>query len=75
MIAIDIETTGLNPKEDKITEIAGVRFEGNVVLDEFQSLVNPNRPIPQNVIHLTHITNDMVRGAPQVLEVIEKFGA
>ena len=46
MIAIDIETTGLNPREDKITEIAAVRFEDGKIIDEFQSLVNPNRPIP-----------------------------
>lgn len=73
MIAIDIETTGLNPREDKITEIAAVRFNGDVIIDEFQSLVNPNKPIPSNVIQLTHITNDMVRNAPQVLEVIPKL--
>ena len=75
MIAIDIETTGLNPREDKITEIAAVRFEDGKIIDEFQSLVNPNRPIPQNIIHLTHITNDMVRDAPQILDVIGKLAA
>ena len=73
MIALDIETTGLDPKIDAITEIAAVRFNGTRVEDTFQTLVNPNRPIPENIIQLTHITNDMVRNAPQVIDVIGKL--
>lgn len=70
MIAIDIETTGLDPKLDGITEIAAVRFQGEKILDTFQTLVNPNRPVPQNITLLTGITNEMVRQAPQMNEVI-----
>lgn len=71
MIALDIETTGLNPREDKITEIAAIRFDGEKILDSYQTLVNPERPIPSNITQLTHITNDMVRGAPKILEVLD----
>lgn len=70
MIAIDIETTGLDPKLDGITEIAAVRFQGERILDTFQTLINPNRPIPQNISLLTGITNEMVRQAPQIQEVL-----
>lgn len=70
MIALDIETTGLSPENDAITEIAALRFNGPRVEDTFQTLVNPNRPIPANITQLTRISNDMVRNAPQIGEVI-----
>ncbi|HNY94211.1 MAG TPA: 3'-5' exonuclease, partial [Flexilinea sp.] len=72
MIALDIETTGLDPNLDAVTEIAALRFKGARVEDTFQTLVNPNRPIPSNITQLTHITNEMVRNAPQIGEVIGK---
>ncbi|GAP41653.1 exonuclease, DNA polymerase III, epsilon subunit family [Flexilinea flocculi] len=73
MIALDIETTGLDPQIDSITEIAAVRFSASRIEDSFQTLVNPNRPIPSNITQLTHITNDMVRNAPQISDVYSKF--
>ncbi len=73
MIALDIETTGLDPETDAITEIAALRFNGARIEDTFQTLVNPNRPIPSNITQLTHISNDMVRNAPQIGEVIFKL--
>ncbi len=75
MIAIDIETTGLDPKQDAIIELAAVRFNGGQVEDTFQTLVYPNRPIPSNITALTHITNEMVRNAPQLKDVILQFDA
>ena len=76
IIAIDIETTGLDPKKDAITEIGAVKFEGKRVEAEWSSLVNPGRPIPPEITQLTGITNDMVRNAPtleQVLPDLVKF--
>ena len=76
IIAIDIETTGLDPKKDAITEIGAVKFEGKRVEAEWSSLVNPGRPIPPEITQLTGITNDMVRNAPtleQVLPELVKF--
>ena len=75
MVALDIETTGLDPKIDSITEIAAVRFTGETIEDTYQTLVNPNRPIPSNIVQLTHITNEMVRNAPQIMSVLPGFAA
>ena len=64
MVAIDIETTGLDPQADAIIEIGAVRFNGHRVEGEWITLINPNRPIPPLITGLTGITNEMVRNAP-----------
>ncbi len=71
MVAIDIETTGLDSNRDAIIEIAAVRFNGARIEEEWSTLVNPNRPIPPEISHLTGITNDMVRNAPPVRAVVQ----
>ena len=63
-VALDLETTGLDPEADQITEVGAVRFRGSRVLETFQTLVNPGRPIPYQVQQLTGISNDMVAEAP-----------
>ncbi len=68
-VALDIETTGLDTEKDRITEIGAVRFRGDRVLDEFQTLVNPNQPIPYQIQELTGITNEAVANAPQFREI------
>jgi Rad3-related DNA helicase/DNA polymerase III epsilon subunit-like protein len=76
-VAIDVETTGLDPETDRITEIGAVRFrEDGRVLDEYESLVNPGREIPQFIEQLTGVTNAAVKAAPSLDEiagVITKF--
>ena len=72
MVALDLETTGLDIKQDKIIEIGMIRFDGAKVLDTFQTFVNPDRPIPPAVSQLTHITNPMVTNAPRILDVLEE---
>ncbi len=63
-IALDIETTGLDPEQDRITEIGAVRFtEDGEVLDTFETLVNPGREIPNFIETLTGISNEAVRDA------------
>lgn len=69
IVAIDIETTGLDPQKDTIIEIAAMRFNGNRIEDEFETLINPNRHIPENITQLTGIDDAMVRNAPRVGEV------
>lgn len=66
---IDIETTGGMAKRDKITEVGIVIHDGERIIDEFTSLVNPNRSIPPNITRITGITNDMVLDAPQFYEI------
>ena len=72
-VAFDLETTGLNAKTDRITEIGALRVEYGQVTQTFQMLVNPRRPIPREVVNLTHITNEMVRDAPGIEEVLPAF--
>jgi len=70
---IDIETTGLSPHNEKITEIAVYVFDGNKIVEEFVTLVNPERPIPYFITRLTGITNQMVENAPRFFEIAKKI--
>ncbi|HQP62501.1 MAG TPA: 3'-5' exonuclease, partial [Candidatus Cloacimonas sp.] len=55
-VAIDIETTGLNSEWDEIIQIAGIRFKGEEVVNQFVSLVKPKGKVPKFIEHLTHIS-------------------
>lgn len=69
-LVVDVETTGISTAGgDRITEVAAVLVQGGRVEDAFQSLVNPQRPIPEYVTHLTGISDAMVRGAPRFREI------
>ncbi|MDH5605944.1 MAG: exonuclease domain-containing protein [Anaerolineae bacterium] len=70
IVALDLETTGLDPHKDAITEIGAVRFNDNRIEDEFTTLINPQRPIPAFITKLTGITNAMVRNAPTFEEIL-----
>ena len=63
-VVVDVETTGLDAQKDSIIEVAALTLRGNDILDEFTSLVNPNRPIPTFITGLTGITQEMVDEAP-----------
>ena len=69
-VVFDIETTGGNPEKNGITEIFGVRFVGGEVQDKFYSMVNPEIPIPKIVRKMTGITNEMVKDAPKIDQVM-----
>lgn len=73
IVAIDIETTGLDPNSDSIIEIGAVRFNGHRVEDEWTTLINPGRVIPPFISQLTGITNEMVRKAPPIKAVIQQL--
>lgn len=66
---VDIETTGGSPKNSKITEIAIYKHDGEKVIDEFVSLVNPEMPIPPFIVQLTGISDHMVKDAPKFYEI------
>jgi DNA polymerase-3 subunit epsilon len=68
-IVVDVETTGMDPAIDRITEIAMMRVRGNVMEDEFSTLVNPLVSIPANITRITGIDNIMVQDAPPAREV------
>lgn len=69
---VDIETTGLGVHGNKITEISIFVHDGQKVVKEFTSLVNPESPISYRISGLTGITNDMVRTAPKFYEIAKE---
>ncbi len=66
---IDIETTGGISTRDKITEIGIIVYQEGKIIDQFQSLINPERSIPPEITRITGITNDMVEDAPKFYEI------
>ena len=70
---LDIETTGGKYNEEGITEIAIYKFDGHQIVDQFCSLVNPERNIQPFVINLTGINNQMLRNAPKFHEVAKRI--
>jgi len=70
---IDVETTGGKASRDRITEIAIVLHDGTQIIDSWESLINPETPIPWNITVLTGITDEMVQSAPRFFEVARKI--
>jgi DNA polymerase-3 subunit epsilon/ATP-dependent DNA helicase DinG len=75
IVALDLETTGLDHERDAIIEIGARRFDGNRVEDEWTTLVNPGRHIPEFITSLTGISDEMVRQAPRIRDVLDKLAA
>lgn len=71
-IAIDVETTGLNIKYNKLIEIAAIKVVNFEIVDSYTQLINPGINIPQQITGITGITNVMVGDCPQIIDVIEE---
>ena len=72
-IAFDFETTGLNPNEDRIIEIAAIKFLNGKPVDRFVTLVNPERPIDPFITDITGISDKMVKEEPIELDILDDF--
>ncbi len=70
IVALDLETTGLDPEKDAIIEIGAVRFRGHRVEGEWSTLVHPGRRIPPFITQLTGITDQMVLQSPSIRDVL-----
>ena len=74
-IVFDLETTGLKPATEEITEIAAVLVREGEIKDSFQTYVNPHKPIPPEITELTGISDETVADAPDLPEALDKFFA
>jgi DNA polymerase III epsilon subunit family exonuclease len=70
---IDLETTGLNAKKNSITEVTAIQFRNGEEVGKYSTLVKPNEPISEEVEMLTGISNDMVRNAPALIQVLSEL--
>lgn len=73
-IVLDLETTGASPTTGcAITEIGAIAIRGGEILEEFSSFVNPNVALPEYIVNLTGITDEMLIDAPPISEVFPDF--
>lgn len=73
IVMFDLETTGLDPDRCMITEIGAVKIHNGKCTQTFQTLVNPQTPIPHEIVEKTHITDEMVKNAPTIDQVMPDF--
>lgn len=69
-VCIDLETTGLQPKTDKIIEIGAIRVDEGVITGEWESLVNPERKLEERIVELTGIRDEKLAGAKKISELL-----
>lgn len=72
-VSIDLETTGLNPKRDRIIEIGAIRVEQGQIVEEFSTFVDPGRKLEERITELTGIRDEDLADAPQLDEVFPQL--
>lgn len=70
---LDLETTGLNPKTDKIIEVGAVKVRDGVITETFETFVNPGRKLEERIISLTGITDADLKDAPSIEEILPQL--
>jgi DNA polymerase-3 subunit alpha (Gram-positive type) len=72
-VILDIETTGLEPTQDEITEIGALKAKGKELQNIYSTLIRPLKPISPEITRLTGIDNDMVKDSPYAQEILPRF--
>lgn len=72
-ICIDLETTGLNPKTDRIIEIGAVKVEQGKITDTFETFINPERCLEERIVELTGIRDEDLRDAPKMGDILPEL--
>ena len=73
VVVIDTETTGLSYNHDELIQIAAARIEGGTIVSWFNTFVNPGKAIPEEIVHLTHISEEDVASAPTPEEALAQL--
>jgi len=73
LVVFDLETTGLDHRQDWIVEIGAQKLVGDQVVDEFDTMIDPERDMPESAQKVTGITPDMLVGKPKIREVLPEF--
>lgn len=69
LVFLDVETTGLKPKDDRIIEIFMFSIDADGKVDEYETLINPERKLPSKIVELTGLTDDQLVNAPKESEI------
>ncbi|GAF63677.1 DNA polymerase III PolC [Bacillus sp. TS-2] len=72
-VVFDVETTGLSAVYNTIIELAAVKVKNGEIIDRFESFADPHEPLSNTIIELTGITDDMVKGQPEIKDVLIQF--
>lgn len=72
-VAIDLETTGLSPYDNKIIELGAVRYRDGKPVDQYNTLINPGVHIPERITEITGIDDDMVSKAPYIDDELDRI--
>ncbi len=72
-VCVDVESTGLDPEQDRVIEVACVVFTLDNIIDEFETLINPGKEIPEASIAIHNITNEMVSSAPTIDQILPQL--
>lgn len=72
-VVFDIETTGFSPLNDKIIEIGAVKIRNSKIVDKYSQLINPIISIPEKIVEITGIDNNMVKDKPELVEIFDDF--
>ena len=73
LVAIDLETTGLDPANAQIIEIGAVKFQGHEIIETYSTLVDPESQIPAKITSITGITQENIAGAPKLRDVLPRL--
>jgi len=73
VVVFDIETTGFNARKDDIIEIGAVKIKDRKIIDTFNTFVSTDMKLPEKIIELTSITDEMLVGAPSIKEALTGF--